>query len=93
MATLKWALMTILRDELFMRTALDSIHLNLFICAIEAFALEVCWCSCYYLDHRLITVCTWNHWSIVPSMGDLILDKTLRTSIVVGWHVRHFLIM
>ena len=93
MATLKWALMTILRDELFMRTALDSIHLNLFICAIEAFALEVCWCSCYYLDHRLITVSAWDHWSIVPSMGNLLTKIALCASVIVGWQVKHLCIM
>ena len=76
-----------------MRPAFDLIHLNLFICTVEALTLKVRWTSCNNLSHRRITVSAWDYWSIVPSMGDLIRKIAVATSVVIGWHVRHFLIM
>jgi hypothetical protein len=58
-----------------------------------SFALEMNWISCNHLSHRLIAVCTWDHWSVVPSMANLLTEIALVASVVIGWQVKHFLIM
>ncbi len=56
-------------------------------------ALEMNWISPYDLDHSLIAISAWNHWSVVPSMGNLLTEIALVASVVIGWHVKHLCIM
>jgi hypothetical protein len=50
-------------------------------------------CSCEAFDHWSITVATWDYWSIVESMSDFLTEIAFVASVIVGWQVRHFLIM
>jgi len=44
-------------------------------------------------DHRLIAIGAWDYWSIVPSMIDLLTKIASCAFVIIGWQVRHFLIM
>ena len=57
------------------------------------FTFKVDRISSYNLNHRFITIIAQDHWSIVPSMIDLLIEIASGALVIVGWQVRHFLIM
>ena len=47
----------------------------------------------YNFNHRFITIVAQDHWSIVPSVIDLLIKIASGALVIIGWQVKHFLIM
>jgi hypothetical protein len=67
--------------------------MNVHLVLAPAFALKVDRIGSYNFNHRFITIVAQDHWSIVPSVIDLLIKIASGALVIVGWQVKHFLIM